>query len=83
MTVERPYVASSDPPKPFIKSISPIGVVRIEFTKILLIPNYDLFPEFKLPNMMRPVINATESSSSNSFNSTSRALGELKEISRR
>ena len=76
-------MASPDPPKPFIKSISPVGVVRIEFTKILLIPNYDLFPEFKQPKMMRPVLNATEYNSSNSFNSTSRALGELKETSSR
>lgn len=80
---KRPYVASLDPPKPIIKSISPIGEVRIEFTKILMIPNFDLFPEFKQPSMMRPILNSTESTSSNGTSSGLRLLEELKVTSRR
>ena len=65
MPAKRSYVVSSDPPRPFIKSISPIGIVRIEFTKIIQIPNYDLFPEFKEPAMMRPVLNKIEFNNTN------------------
>ena len=63
---QRPYVASSDPLRPYIKSISPMGVVKIEFTKIISIPSYDIFPEFKEPGMMRPLFNATESNNTSS-----------------
>jgi hypothetical protein len=75
---KRPYVASLDPPKPIIKSISPTGEVRIEFTKNLMIPNFDIFPEFKQPSMMRPILNSTESNSSNSKTSGLRLLEESK-----
>jgi hypothetical protein len=76
-------MSSLDPPKPIIKSISPIGVVRIEFTKILLVPNYDLFPEFKEPSMMRPILNATDSINSDVTVSGLRLLEERKVTSRR
>ena len=61
----RPFIIAEDPPKPFIKSINPFGVVRIEFTKSLLIPTFALYPEFETPDYMRP-LNETDSLNSTS-----------------
>jgi hypothetical protein len=42
-----------DPPKPFIKWINQMGKVRVGFTRSIMIPNYDSYPEFKEEENMR------------------------------
>ena len=38
------------PPKPYIDFMDAIGLVRVGFTRPILIPSYSLFPNFKNPD---------------------------------
>jgi hypothetical protein len=47
-----------NPPKPYIANINNAGLIKIGFSEKLLIPSYDLYPEFKIEEYMREA-NAT------------------------
>ena len=69
------------PPKPFIKVLNQMGLVRIGFTRNLELPTFEKYPEFNLTNHM--LANCTNgnlycnaATSSNASNLT-RMLGQL------
>jgi hypothetical protein len=47
-----------NPPKPYIANINNAGLIKIGFSEKLLIPSYDLYPEFQREEYMREA-NAT------------------------
>ena len=55
-----PIVKTNDPPRPFIQSINNVGLIKIAFTRPIMVPNYILYPEFKESGFMRP-LNSTAS----------------------
>ena len=40
-------------PEPFIEYINLIGIVRVGFSRPIVIPNYTIYPKFKSENLMR------------------------------
>jgi hypothetical protein len=38
--------AVKNPPRPYIASINNVGLIKMAFTEKLLVPNYDIYPEF-------------------------------------
>lgn len=49
----RPVTTVKNPPKPYIETISNVGLIKIGFTEKLLIPSYNLYPEFQRAEYMR------------------------------
>jgi hypothetical protein len=38
-----------EPPKPAISSVNSSGLVRVQFTRKIIIPTYEIYPELKMP----------------------------------
>jgi len=55
-------VVQNSPPKPTIEWITNVGKARVSFSRPLLIPTYELYPEFLNENFMRQPCSANNTS---------------------
>ena len=49
----RPVNLVKNPPRPYIASINNAGLIKVAFSQELIIPSYNLYPEFKRSAFMR------------------------------
>ena len=66
------------PPRPYIKLVDNIGNVRVAFTRPILMPTFNSFPEFEQEEFMQQnFTNGSSGHSSRRLNATSNSSSEL------
>ena len=45
-TINKQIIKQLSPPRPFVKNISNTGLLRVAFTRPIILPTYRRFPEF-------------------------------------
>ena len=51
-SINKQIVKQQSPPRPFVKEISNTGLLRVAFTRPIILPTFKRFPEFEKDNML-------------------------------